>query len=386
MTDTAVRQSGLPDSYYAPDFVVEVEGTALDPRSKGDVLELVVRLDLAELTSVDLKLNNYDDTTFDLKWSESDLFRIGSRIHVQLGYAERMLSMMRGYITTLSPDFPSDGSPVLGVRALDGLVKLKGSKPPEQEVVYRRKRDFQIAEAIGKRHGLQVEGNEGSKTGPIREKVVQRNTDDAVFLKERAGLIDCNVYVATDPKTGKDVLRFVSPTDGRGSEPIRTYVLAWGSLRNSDVVPNLIEFKPTIAAGDQVQSVEVRGWDPETKQAIVQKASRTDTPGVKGRRGSTGPDAAEAIAGGEGRREVVVDRPVESEEEALELARALLADRSYMFLTAHGKLIGLPDLRPGDNVEINGVGERFGGAYHVTKVTHTLNDKGYFTEFDARGD
>jgi len=31
------------------------------------------------------------------------------------------------------------------------------------------------------------------------------------------------------------------------------------------------------------------------------------------------------------------------------------------------------------------VGKRFGGLYHVTKVVHTLNDRGYVTEFEARG-
>ena len=34
-------------------------------------------------------------------------------------------------------------------------------------------------------------------------------------------------------------------------------------------------------------------------------------------------------------------------------------------------------------MEIHGVGERFSGLYHVTKVTHTLNEQGYLTEFDA---
>jgi phage protein D len=381
MTETATRTSGLPESYYAPEFVVEVEGTPLDPRSHGDVLELKVEMDLKELTSVELKLNNYDDTTFDLKWSDSDQFRIGSRIHVQLGYPDLLLSMMRGLVTTLTPDFPSDGPPTLKVRALDALVKLKGSKPPEQEVTFRDKADWQIAEQIGQRHGLRVEV---TQEGPTHRLVVQRNIDDAVFLKERAAIIDFQVHMRTDPDTGEDVLRFVSPPDGRGSAPIRTFVFAWGSLRNSDVPPSLIEFKPTMAVGDQVQSVTVRGWDPVTKQVIVQTAKPGSTPGIGSAGGTTGPAAAEEISGATGRQDVVVDHPVASEEEALKLARALLANRSYEFLTAHGKVIGLPDLRPGDNVEIHGVGTRFGGTYFVTKVTHTLSDKGYFTEFDAR--
>ncbi len=395
MTATASRVSGLPTDYYAPEFIVEVEGRPLDPASKGDVLELKVEMSLTELASVDLKINNYDDTAFDLKWSEREEFAIGNRIHVQMGYADRLCSMIRGYITALSAEFPADGPPTLIVRALDGLVKLKGSKPPEGELTYQNMADWQIAQRIAQRHGLRILA---TQTGPVHELVVQRNVDDALFVKERAALIDNEAYVHTDPVTGEDVLWFVEPADGRGSAPVTTYVLSWGSLRNGDVPPSMIEFKPTITAGDQVQSVTVRGWDTVAKELISQTATGPTTPGVTapgaGSAGTarvgapsgpaTGPEAAAALGGADGRHEVIVDRPVANAEEAMALARSLLADRSYEFLTAHGKIIGLPDLRAGDTVEVNGVGTRFGGRYFVTKVTHTLNDKGYLTDFDLR--
>lgn len=380
MTVTATRAPGLPERYYAPDFVVEIGGAELDPASKGDVLEVKVEMGLKEMTSVDLKLNNYDDTTFDLKWSDAAQFRLGSQVHVQMGYAEQVLSMMRGYITTITPDFPSDAPPTLTVRALDGWVRLKDSKPPEDEATYKNNADWQIAQKIGQRHGLRVAV---TKSGPVHDLVVQKS-DDATFLQERAGLIDFQTYVRTDPKTSEDVLHFVSPTDGRGADGIRTFVLAWGSLRNSDTPPSLIEFKPTLAAGDQVQEVTVRGWNPKTKKKISQTANRGNTPGIAAVEQTSGPETAKTIGGPAGRKEIVVDRPVATDEEALNIAQALLAERAYKFLTAHGKLIGLPDLRPGDNVEIGGVGKRFGGRYHVTKVSHVLNREGYLTEFDAR--
>jgi len=378
---TSTRSPGLPESYYAPAFVVEVEDKPLDPRTNGDVLEIVVRMDLDKLTSVDLKLNNYDDTTFDLKWTDSDRFAIGRRIHVQLGYADRVLSLMRGFITTLSPDFPADGPPTLGVGGIDALAKLNHSKPPEHEVTYEKLRDYQIAQRIADRHGIPIEVTE---QGPQHQLVVQRNVDDALFLRERARLIDFDVFMRTDPKTKQDKLFFVSPKDGRGQASIRTYVLRWGTVRNADVAPNLIEFKPTVTAGRQVQSVTVRGWNPDTKQAISQTATVQNSPGVRGRPRRTGPDMAAELGGPSGRQDVVVDRPVATDEEALTLAKALLAHRSYEFHTARGKLIGLPDLQPDDNVEIHGVGVRFGGLYHVTSVTHTLNERGYLTEFEAR--
>jgi phage protein D len=379
---TASRTSGSPDNYYAPDFLVEVEGQALDPESKGDVVEIKVTLDVAEVASVDVKLNNYDDKSFDLKWSDDPLFRLGNRVHVKLGYVDSLVSMLRGPISTLSPEFVSDGAPTLTVRALDRLAILKNSRAPETEVTYKKKKDWQIAQAVAQRHALRFEHD---AEGPVHELVVQRNVDDLAFLMERAARIDCKVFMKTDPKTGEDVLYFGKPTDERDGSAARTYVLAWGNLRNnSGVAPSMVEFKPTISSTDQVQSVTVRGWDVKAKKAISVTAKPASTPGVAGSGDATGPASAGKVGTTDSRKDVVVDAPVATEEEARQLAESLLAERAYKFLTGTGKAIGLPDLRPGDNVEIHGVGRRFSGTYFVTKATHTLNASGLLTDFTVR--
>jgi Bacteriophage probable baseplate hub protein len=379
---TATREAGLPKSYYAPEFSIQVDGADLKLEDKFDVLEIVVTMDVENLTSVDIKLNNYDDRTFDLKWSDSDKFKIGAKVHVRLGYADQLRSMLSGYITTLTPNFPSEGAPTLGVRVMDPLVKLKGSKPPQDQVMYKNMTDAEIAKRIARRHNLRFQIDDSK---PKYTVIDQENLDDAQFLKVRAKAINYNVFIRTDPTKDDDVLYFVRPADGVGRAPIRTYVLAWGTLRNTDVAPSLIEFKPTIAASHQVKSVTVRGWDADTKKPISVTATPGNTADVMGQPGGKGTDAATELGGQVGKEEVVVERYVETEEEAMALAKALLAQRSYAYKTAKGKLIGLPDLRLNDNVEISGVGERFGGLYHVKKVIHTLNERGYVTEFEARG-
>lgn len=377
---------GLPEDYYAPEFVVEVEGRALDPAQKGDVLEVKVVLSVDELASVDIKLNNYDDSTFDLKWSDSDLFRLGKVVHVQLGYVDRLKSMFRGRIVSLSPEFPSGGPPTLLVRAMDPLVKLKNSRPPADGVTYDHKRDWEIAQAVADRHDVRLEA---TRKGPRHDFVVQRNVDDLAFLKERAARIDFKVFMRIDPDNGHDVLHFEPPRDGRQAGPLRTYQLAWGTLQKASPLskstpPSLIEFKPTISASDQVQSVTVRGWDVDRKKAIEHTAKAATTPGVSGSGDDTGPAAAEQVGGSAAKKEIVVNAPVATLEEARHLAESLLAERAYAFLTGSGKTIGLPDLRPGDNVEIGGVGKRFSGTYFVDRTTHVLNANGYMTEFEVR--
>ena len=80
----------------------------------------------------------------------------------------------------------------------------------------------------------------------------------------------------------------------------------------------------------------------------------------------------------------MVDRPVFTQREADELARAILLERSKDLVKASGTCIGLPDLRAGQRIKIGGLGARFSGEYFVTDTTHTINDSGYITKFNVR--
>ena len=96
----------------------------------------------------------------------------------------------------------------------------------------------------------------------------------------------------------------------------------------------------------------------------------------------SGPQAAQERLNG--KSDIVVDQPVTSAQEARDLAISLLRERAYEYITGSGQVIGLPDLRPGDNVELPGLGKRFSGRYHVLKVEHSLGSSGYQTTFDVR--
>ena len=81
--------------------------------------------------------------------------------------------------------------------------------------------------------------------GPVHDLVVQRNTDDATFLKERAELHSTSrCSCAPTPTRARTCCTSSAPPTARGSEPISTYMLAWGGMRNTDIPPSLIEFKP----------------------------------------------------------------------------------------------------------------------------------------------
>jgi phage protein D len=372
MTATAFRKSGLPETdYYAPDYKIIVGGEAINPSTKGDVLDLKVVMDIENMTSFDMTINNWDDEKFEFKYSEGAIFDVGAQVEVMMGYADSLKSMVIGQISTLAPKFPESGPPTIQISGLDGLLKLRDRKPKDMDQkIFENMADWEIAEIVGQRNGLKV------NVTPIGEKhkiVVQKNQDDATFLMERAKRIDFDCYILTDPESRKDVLHFVEPTDGRKGDKARLYVFEWGK--------SLINFSPKLTLSRQVASVTVRGWNPDQKAPIKVTASAGDLPAGDGK-GKSGPQAAAQHLSN--KEEVVIDAPVTSEQEARDLAKSLLRERAYEFITGSGRVIGLADLRPSDNVELQNLGNRFSGTYYVKKVSHGIGSSGYQTDFEVR--
>src|SRR5262245_56844880 len=103
MVDTLVV-SGLPNSdYYAPAFKIAVEGTDLSDPTLREILDVKVVMDMDELTSFEFTIANPwhykegeelnpEEATF--KYSDTTLFDVGSRIYIEMGYADRLLPMM----------------------------------------------------------------------------------------------------------------------------------------------------------------------------------------------------------------------------------------------------------------------------------------------------
>ena len=319
---------------------------------------------------------------------------------IQLGYADKLFPVMSGQITSLSPVFPESGSPTIRISGTDGMQKLKDSKPrPGHPVYYKDKADWEIAQQVAQRAPNRMHVHIPDKTGPRHHLVVQKNQDDASFLMERAKRIDYDCYVTsvvvvrTKTLHFEQTLHFEPPSDGRNGTPVRAFRLAYGpglaaeqqraaaAPAGSPLLPNLIEFTPTLTAAAQVSRLTVRGWDPRTKQSISVAATVDDLPSGRGG-GLTGPAAATEALGG--REDTVIDAPVASVEEARHLAAALLRERAYQFITGTGRMAGLPELRLRDVLEIHGIGLRFSGNYYVTRVEHTLSASGFFTGFGAR--
>ena len=265
----------LPTDYYAPDYRVLVNGQELHPDTKGDVLEVKVVMDIDNLTSFELTINNWDDKTIDFKYSDSHKFDVGVSIEVFMGYANRLFSMVKGQITALSPQFPATGSPTLHISGQDSMFLLKDRKPlPERPKVVRE--HGRLGDRAGHCHAENQLQLNATETGEKHDQVVQKDQDDATFLMERAKRIDYDCYIANDPVSGQATLNFTVPTDSREGQKATYYEFIYGtssSSLSSQIIASkqvsqigLISFSPRLTLSKQVSKVTVRGWDPKTKQ------------------------------------------------------------------------------------------------------------------------
>jgi len=122
----------------------------------------------------------------------------------------------------------------------------------------------------------------------------------------------------------------------------------------------------------------VKGWNRQTNRAIGQKVTMADV--------DINRDLQPLLdqPGCQPREDTVVNEPMYSDAQARRRALAILSDKLKQMVEANGTVVGLPDLRAGQQVLIRGLGARFSGIYFVIKTTHTLNDSGYATKFTAR--
>jgi phage protein D len=306
-------------------------------------------------------------------------------VEVRAGYLGDLRTLLRGTFTTLEPNFPAGGAPTLAVRGLNSLHKLRRK---QYSTTWGDKRDSDIAKDIGERTDPQLGKNQKRFPMPIvisdealsQERampyVTQSNQYDIDFLFARAKRLGYVVCIREGDPKAKDSRRrkthlYFGPSEGRtpgAREPI--YRLRWGA--------SLIDFKPTLTTANQVKSVTVKGWDRAKKKEISVKVSLDDKDLAVNR------DLHELLSKCDPREELVVEKPVHTQEEAKKVAIGILKDRQKEMVKATATCVGLPSLVAGTQVAIEGLGARFSGTYYVTSTTHTIGDSGYTTRFEAR--
>jgi uncharacterized protein len=386
-------ESAAFGDFRVPQFKVIAPGVETSEGSHivRDVVQITYKDNLKEIDGFELTINNWNADNHKFKFVGSETpatLRAGgesARYHlfepsnqqfeIQMGYVHMnpMRTMVLGDCTTLEPNFPNSGGSTLNGRGLNVLHRLRSKQYTDP---YRNLRPSEIAQAIAEKNdpetgrrrfpvAIHVDSTVLSNEHPI-DFISQQNQYDIDFLFQLARRVGYVVYLSTDQHT-----LFFGPSTSTSPQALRqvTYKLKRGAT--------LVDFKPTLNAANQVKSVTLGGSNRAGQR--IRETVTLDDPRITINR-----DLLEILGKCAPREEVVVNEPVRSQTQAHDRALAILLERFKEFVTATGSTVGLPDLRAGMQVFIEGVGARFSGLYFVTETTHTISDSGYLTRFTAR--
>jgi phage protein D/phage baseplate assembly protein gpV len=272
-----------------------------------------------------------------------------------------------GDVTALEAEFSSGGSFTI-VRGLDAIHRLQRGSATRAFQYYTTS---DIVRTVALNAGLSI--GRVDSTPVVHPHVIQANQSDWEFLQQLAREAGYEVDVVD----GK--LNFVAPMSSAAAPAEGT---ADGALQPGQLVKgvNILDFQGSITGADQVANVEVRGWDPVAKQAVVANqaaASNGAQPGVK-------PAAIASKFGSPVR--VATATPFDQQAGATAMAGYL----SRMFAGASAEfratVVGDPYLRAGTAVSLALVGDPFDGLYLLTSACHVYDaTDGYRTHVQVSG-
>ena len=413
MTETVTLKQASEsfDAFYVPRFEISASGASLPGGVVRDVLQLTYNDSTTEIDSFDITVNNWDPDKRQFKYTGAEasvlgdnatqrLFNPGAaEFELKLGYGAKLLTMMRGTTVSLEPSFPASGAPTLTVRALNALHQLRSRQHqdrwPNRRLAADRVKMSRIAQDIGTRTNengcrfpLPVRISDSALRGePVLDSMTQDNQYDIDFLLIQARKLGYVVYVdleAVSRTEVREVLYFGPPDALHPGVPDVQYELKWGQ--------SLIDFTPRLSTANFVSAVEIRSWNRQSNQPIRPRVT-TSAADLRRFNITTNVDLLDLVQRRDTlglpldscreREHVEVTQPQFTLAQAERAAAGKLIERLQGLVEATGTTIGLPNLRAGQKVRIDNVGERFSGIYAVTKTTHTFNDSGYTTRFTA---
>jgi len=355
-------------NYFAPAFRVEVNGTRL----KADVS---MNIQQVEIVSKPDTIDTFSFTITNelpkMRWTHTDdgeLFTEAKSVKIAMGYVDDLQDMIEGEITQIHPNFPADAVPTLTVEGHSLLHRLQGNNKTR---TFQKVTDKQIVEQLARDAGLEADAEDPNVQ---YEYVIQPNQTDLDFLRERAKCLHFEVLV----QNRKLIFRKSQESQ------TKTYTLFWAEIQKGTAGGRALPLKSCSLQMNTLRpptTVEVRSYDPKSKQAFVSRAGSVDQTSKMGGR-QTGADVSAAFQ--RQRSHVHVSTPFASQQECDQHAKAIYNNQAMGLVTGSATIVGTPDLRSGQVVELRGIGNRFEGQYLVDEATHSIGSDGYHTSLNLK--
>lgn len=378
-------------------FPLRVGGAQQNGQSffTGDSGEDLLDLPVVERANIDLNFGMNGSVSVDIYAPfemarpiiNSELFRIGNLLQVQIGYPHAGIFMPWFSGMTTKPSFRID--PTQGLTATitaEGAAFVSSRNSSNRSFGGRSYADIINEIAAFPYNNWNVElPAEGGDDDPLfrdRGQVSQANRGDWPFIYHLCRLAACEaVLVYTEDRETQPTLRVIRRSDMFSGEPIYTFVM-WGQVDFINRFP-LFNFE---TSGEGVwlprgnAPIRYADWNPDTGEEAgdIQTQVRRAEVVARLREEGLSPEAIEEALDTETTVAAVApegiflpDRTADSGRDGADAAaQEADEDAARGGINCSFSSIGLPLVYPGDLVKIEGIGEFFDGNYLVQGLTH----------------
>jgi phage protein D len=364
----------MPAVTYIAQPTLKIDGQPAANNVLEDLLQIVVEesLHLPGMFTLTIRNDYFSSRTGENPWLYDKTFAIGKSI--EIGFTSSISEasefddakeeiLLKGEITAIEAHFnPESQAPVI-VRGYDISHRLHRGRYNRS---FQNMTDTDVVKKVIGEVGIQA-GTIDNSGGPYGfgdpvGYIFQENQTNMEFLRGRASRHGFELFV----QDGK--LNFRKPNAST------TLTLKWLQDINS--------FNVRVSSAEQVDSVEVRGWDYQNKQAIISTKSSQTTEVITSTDQGKGKTVSTVFKSNP--KMVVVNQPISQSQESDAIAQSLYNELSGEYVQADAKAEGNPEIRPGKTIKLADLG-KYSGKYYVTETRHVFTGRVYTTEFSVRG-
>ena len=368
---------------FVPDFEVTINDRPIPSTLRASISSLNYQTGLEGSDRVELTLVNES-----LRWLDRKLFGLDNSFTLSIGYApDPLKQVFVGEIVGHSATFGAN--PTFTVVAQDRLQRLQQGKkvrwfaiptpvvnvpipdPLVTSIVALERRLLPILEPVAAAVGALLGGIEAAEAAGdpdatqrfVRKQAAESDFD---FLARLAKENGWEMSIDHSGSLGGTKLRFFSPADHLTPD----VHLKFGH--------SLIDFNARITNVGQILAVTVFIWIAAIKMVFVV------TLGWDWDRMSLILEISPSpILSGDTPADFMIEEPATPSSAARKLVSELIPKLNSR-LTATGSTVGDPRILANTVLQLEGLGEEFGGLYRVTSATHTIDGSGYRTSFEVR--
>jgi Rhs element Vgr protein len=314
-----------------------------------EVFKSFNKISSARITIADGDLSKQD---FPIS-SKDDSLVPGNEFEIQLGYQGKPKCVFKGIITKQSIRSNKTKTSSLTIEAKDKAIKLAIGRKNQN---FTDKTDTEIIEAIAKRSGYTAGDLDIADTTGKHTEMIQYNVADWDFIVSRAEMN--SLLVLTD--NNKLVIR--KPDSGQ--EPFKE--VSFGK--------EVLEFSTQLDGHWQIKEVKTHSWNYKDQKLEESEAASTQFK-------ENGNTKGETLADAFGVKEYNLVHPgMLRTDELKSWSNAFLLKSRMAKNSGSIKVKGLPEIKPGQVVKLNGFGKRFNGNVYVTGVRHGYEKSVWETE------